>query len=161
MIYYADKTHGWLPSSITHVEASNNVGWGIHLYKSAYNTIAYCQANNVTRGTQHYTCDTAALLINCNCHHNLIHECGFTNSGDNIFMTGFPRQGQNECCPSNYNIIRDNQLTGSPNNAVECTFSTGNVIHHNILNGSNYGIWGGYSHDGLQITDNMIGGAKE
>lgn len=138
------------------LQVSNNTGWGIHLYQSSYNNITYTEGVNVTRGRGHYTCDTAGLLLNCGCHHNLVHNCGFMYSGDNVWVTG---NGKDGCCPSNYNIIRDNLLPGSPNNAIECTWGQGNVIYQNGLNNSNYGIWAGYSWGNTVISGNMIGGS--
>lgn len=77
---------------------SFNVGWGIHLYKSAFNKIIGNLADNCTRGYLYeggggYSCDTAGLLMNCECHDNFIAFNSFRFGGDGIFMSGFPRNG--------------------------------------------------------------------
>ncbi|ETO19102.1 hypothetical protein RFI_18136 [Reticulomyxa filosa] len=125
---------------------------GIHLYKSSDNTIQNNVANNCTRygPDPYYTCDTAGLLLNCQCHNNIVVENQFLYGGDGIFFF------KNECCPSNNNYIANNDCRYSPNNAIESTFAQGNVFANNVLNGSNYGLWLGYSHNGNVVSGNII-----
>jgi parallel beta-helix repeat protein len=52
---------------------------------------------------------------------------------------------QDDCCPSDGNTIVNNNCSFAANNAIESTFSTNNAFINNILDGSNYGVWGGYS----------------
>lgn len=134
-------------SLISGCDASFNVGWGFHFWKSHHNTISYNKADYCTRGPGHYTCDTAGLLLNCECHHNNIIHNSFRFSGDGVFMSGFPREQQNECCPSNSNFFYDNDCSYSPNNAFESTFAHSNVFVRNVVTGSNYGFWLGYSYN--------------
>lgn len=133
---------------------SDNVGWGLHFWRSTGNTIVDNVADRCTRGPGHYTCDTSGLLLNCGCSNNSVAHNSFRWGGDGIFMSGFPRQGKDECCPSNNNRIRENNCSFSPNNAIESTFATGNVFDGNQLDGSNYGLWLGYSHDGNIVSGN-------
>ena len=106
---------------------SFNVGWGIHLWKSYGNNISYNTANNCTRTGPYYqyTADTSGILLNCECHDNYVGYNSFLYGGDGIFMSGFPRNSQNECCPSNNNHIEYNDARYSPNNAIESTFAQG------------------------------------
>jgi hypothetical protein len=84
---------------------SDNVGWGIHLFKSSNNTIRNNVADRCTRGPGTYTCDTAGLLLNCDCKYNRVVGNSFKFGGDGIFVSGFPRDGKDECCPSNFNLF--------------------------------------------------------
>lgn len=137
---------------------SHNVGWGLHFWKSVRNTIAGNVADYCTRvgPNQWYTCDTAGLLLNCQCDNNTVTDNSFRHGGDGIFMSGFPRNGENECCPSNGNLVVANDCSFSPNNAIESTFAKDNVFAQNVLNGSNYGMWLGYSRRNV-VAANVIG----
>lgn len=142
-------------SIISHNDVSFNVGWGIHLYKSSNNTISNNRGDYCTRGPGHYTCDTAGLLMNCGSNYNSILNNSFRFGGDGIFVSGFPRNNQSECCPSNHNVFQGNDVSWSPNNAIECTFGTGNRFIANKAIGANYGFWLGYSRDNY-LSLNLI-----
>ena len=141
-------------------DASFNWGWGFHLFKSTGNTICGNVANNCTRGdpTCRFSCitgDTSGLLLNCECHDNVVENNTFLHGGDGIFVTGYPRQGHDECCPSNNNSFLNNDCRFSPNNAIECTFAMNNKFIGNTVNESNYGLWLGYSHFGNVILEHF------
>ena len=137
---------------------NNNVGWGIRLIKSSNNVITNNTANNNTRHgpDRYYTGDTSGILLNCQCSNNYVVYNSFLYGGDGIFMSGFPRNGENECCPSNYNFIAFNDCRYSPNNAIESTFAIGNIFGYNKLDYSNYGLWLGYSHNSNMVIGNQM-----
>ena len=101
-------------SQFSNNDCSFNVGWGLHFWKSSHNTIENNIATNCSRvgPNPYYTCDTAGLLMNCECHSNSVLNNDFRFGGDGIFMSGFPRQGENECCPSNHNFVFNNDCSG-------------------------------------------------
>jgi parallel beta-helix repeat protein len=94
--------------------------------------------------------------MNCECEYNIILRNSFRFGGDGVFMSGFPRQGKNECCPSNSNYLAYNDCSYSPNNAFESTFARNNTFVHNTVTGSNYGFWLGYSYSN-KVVNNSIG----
>ena len=73
--------------------------------------------------------------------------------GDGIFISGYEHPGKLESC--NDNMIEDNDCRLSPNNAIESTFSKGNIFRRNDCSRSNYGFWMGYSSENV-IEDNTI-----
>lgn len=137
---------------------SDNSGWGIHLWKSQHNLIMHNVADRCTRNgpNVYYTCDTAGLLMNCDCSYNKVLYNSFTYGGDGVFMSGYPRDNKNECCPSNYNLLQGNDCSHSPNNAFESTFAIGNKFLNNKASYSHYGFWLGYSHTGNEVKGNEI-----
>ncbi len=70
-------------SNILYNDCSFNSGWGLHFYKSSFNNISFNIANNCTRigPNKYYTCDTANILLNCECHHNYINSNEFKYGG--------------------------------------------------------------------------------
>jgi parallel beta-helix repeat protein len=73
--------------------------------------------------------------------------------GDGIFVAGYEHPGVHESCSDN--LFEDNDCRLSPNNAIESTFSGGNVFRRNDCSRSNYGFWMGYSWDNV-LEDNTV-----
>src|SRR6185436_9715343 len=74
----------------------------------------------------------------------------FRFGGDGFFI------GNENGCPSNGNLVQGNDGSAAGANAFEATFSSGNQFIDNTADGSNYGFWLGYSHDGNVIKGNSI-----
>lgn len=134
-------------STIQRNEASDNTGWGVHLYASTNNVV---QSNTADRCTRAGLYDSAGFLLVVGSSNNQILNNSFQYSGDGFFI------GNEGGCPSNNNLVQGNNGSYAGANAFEATFSSGNQFISNIANGSNYGFWLGYSHDGNIIRGNSI-----
>lgn len=127
--------------------ASDNTGWGIHLYDSTGNTVMDNVADRCIRfGLR----DSSGFLVVFGSHGNEFIGNSFQESGDGFFI------GNEHGCPSNNNLVQGNDGSFAGANAFEATFSAGNQFIGNIASGSNYGFWLGYSHSGNVIRDNVI-----
>ena len=73
--------------------------------------------------------------------------------GDGIFVAGYDHKGNQGPC--NDNLFEENDCRYSSNNAIESTFSRGNIFRRNDCSRSNYGFWMGYSWENT-IEDNTI-----
>jgi parallel beta-helix repeat protein len=141
---------------LTENDLSGNSGWGISLWESSGNTIQgnrlhhniRCTAPTWSRG-----CDSAALLLREKSDSNLVVENDLRYSGDGFFLSGH----RGRVRPSNGNIVARNDATGSPHNAFEATFSTGNSFVDNRADSSGYGFWLGYSTATLVRGSTIIG----
>lgn len=134
-------------STVQRNDASNNTGWGIHLNASTSNIVQNNTADHCTR-TNLYD-STGFLLVNASSNNQILNN-SFQYSGDGFFI------GNEGGCPSNNNLVQGNNGSYAGANAFEATFSSGNQFISNIANGSNYGFWLGYSHDGNVIRGNTI-----
>ena len=137
---------------------SYNGNWGIHLWNSSKNTFRNNRAIWCTTGsgtlfqalTGWQTYDAQAVGIDHNSNENLIEGNDLRFGGDAIFIRANegpitpgtvvpPRNG------SHRNILRDNDCSFSPNNAIEVDLVDDTVIEGNNCSNSNYGMWLGYS----------------
>mgnify|MGYP005843116175 FL=1 len=73
--------------------------------------------------------------------------------GDGIFIAGYEHPGKSDPC--NDNLFEENDCRLSPNNAIEATFSKGNIFRRNDCSRSNYGFWMGFSWENV-LEDNLI-----
>ncbi|MBL8166236.1 MAG: right-handed parallel beta-helix repeat-containing protein [Anaerolineae bacterium] len=140
--------------------ASFNSGWGVYLSGSSDNVVAdnrldFC--NRIFRrpesGAIRVEADAAGIvLVESSCRNKFLRNsclCG----GDGIFVAGYNHKGGKTTCDDN--LFEDNDCRLSPNNAIESTFSRGNVFRRNDCSRSNYGFWMGYSWDNV-VEDNII-----
>ncbi|HLQ37538.1 MAG TPA: NosD domain-containing protein, partial [Planctomycetota bacterium] len=134
-------------STIDHNDASDNTGWGVHLHACTGNTVSGNTADRCTRVNLY---DSAGFLLVTGSSNNQILGNSFQYGGDGLFI------GNENGCPSNNNLIQGNNGSYAGANAFEATFSAGNQFLGNIADGSNYGFWLGYSHDGNVISGNSI-----
>ncbi len=144
---------------VSDVNASFNSGWGVYLSAShecmvARNQLDFC--NRLFRrddGSIRVEADAAGIvLVNGSSRSRFIGNsclCG----GDGIFIAGYRHPGDVQPC--NDNLFEDNDCRLSPNNAIESTFSRGNIFRRNDCSRSNYGFWMGFSWDNV-IEDNTI-----
>lgn len=139
-------------------DVSGNSGWGIHLWKSARNTIARNRAHHSVRcesPAYRHGCDSAALLLREASDSNLILDNDLSWSGDGFFLSG----QRGVVVPSIGNIVMRNDASHSWHNAFEATFSTWNSFLENRADSSDYGFWLGYS-SGSVVRDNVILGTR-
>lgn len=144
----------------THNNASFNSGWGVYLSASGEciitdNQLDFC--NRVYRrpddGSIRVEADASGIvLVKGSCGSRFLRNsclCG----GDGIFIAGYQHPGDIQPC--NDNLFEDNDCRLSPNNAIESTFSCGNVFRRNDCSRSNYGFWMGFSWENV-LEDNLI-----
>jgi len=121
-----------------------NTSYGIRMWYSHNCTIDNNNCSNVNRPLTDPS-DCAALLM-FRSHGNTVTDNNLSYSGDGVFLTDYMDDG-----PGN-NYIAYNDCSYSPHNAIEATFSDGNVFKHNSCNHSNWGLWLGYSWN--TVVDN-------
>jgi parallel beta-helix repeat protein len=132
--------------------------WGVHFWGSSRNIFRRNRAIWCTTGagtlfqalTGWQTYDAQAVAIDHNSNENRIEENDLRFGGDAIFIRANegpitpgtvvpPRNG------SHRNILRNNDCSFSPNNAIEVDLVDDTVIEGNNCSYSNYGLWLGYS----------------
>lgn len=139
---------------------SYNGNWGIHLWNSSRNIFRRNRAIWCTTGggtlfqalTGWQTYDSQAVGIDHNSNENLIEGNDLRFGGDAIFIRaneggiapGAPVPPRNS---SDRNILRYNDCSFSPNNAIEVDFVEGTIIEGNNCSFSNYGMWLGYARN--------------
>lgn len=140
--------------------ASFNSGWGVYLSGSSDNVIQdnrldFC--NRVYRrpenGSIRVEADASGIVLVISSSRNKILRNSCLCGGDGIFIAGYTPDGKRTPCDDN--LIEDNDCRLSPNNAIESTFSRGNIFRRNDCSRSNYGFWLGYSWDNV-LEDNHI-----
>lgn len=139
--------------------ASFNSGWGVYLSGSSdnrieRNTLDFC--NRVYRresGVERLEADAAGLVMVRGSSRNQVLKNMCRSGGDGIFIAGYEHPGVIEPC--NDNVFEENDCSYSPNNAIESTFSQGNVFRRNICSKSNYGFWLGFSWENV-LEDNLL-----
>lgn len=140
--------------------ASFNSGWGIYLSSSSENLVQdnhldFC--NRVYRrpenGSIRVEADAAGIVLVMNSSRNRFVRNSCLCGGDGIFVAGYYHPGG--ISPCNDNLFEDNDCRLSPNNAIESTFSKGNIFRRNNCSQSNYGFWMGFSWDNI-LEDNVI-----
>ena len=145
---------------IKNSDFSYNGNWGVHFWNSSKNSFKNNRAIWCTTGsgklfqalTGWQTYDSQAVGIDHNSNDNLIEGNDLRFGGDGIFIRA--NEGPQEPGsvvppknPSNRNILRNNDCSFSPNNAIEVDFVDGTVIEGNNCSNSNYGMWLGYSRN--------------
>lgn len=140
--------------------ASFNSGWGVYLSRSSDNVVQDNQldfCNRVYRrpedGSIRVEADAAGIVLVYHSSRNKFLRNSCLCGGDGIFVAGYDHKGNQGPC--NDNLFEDNDCRLSPNNAIEATFSRGNIFRRNRCSDSNYGMWMGFSWDNL-IEDNII-----
>lgn len=140
--------------------ASFNSGWGLYLSASSDNTVQdnrfdFC--NRVFRrpesGAIRVEADAAGIVLVYGSSRNRFLRNSCLCGGDGIFVAGYDHKGNQGPC--NDNLFEENDCRLSSNNAIESTFSRGNIFRRNDCSQSNYGMWMGYSWENV-IEDNTI-----
>lgn len=140
--------------------ASFNSGWGVYLSRtndSLFQNNRFDFCNRLYRrpedGSIRAEADTAGMVLVKGSSRNRFLKNTCIGGGDGIFLCGYEHPGVNEPC--NDNLFEENDCRLSPNNAIEATFSKGNIFRRNDCSRSNYGFWMGYSWDNV-LEDNLV-----
>ncbi len=145
-----------------------NSGVGIGLYRSSDNVIMHNRASYNVRGYSHGFYrrgqDSANLLLYEQSCRNVVAYNSMTHGGDGLFLWAGQSTMDTGEGGSNDNLFYGNDFSFAPTNGMEATFSR-NVFAENRVEGSDYGLWAGYSYDsrivGNHFTHNRTGIAIE
>jgi len=149
---------------LTENDFSFNSGFGIGLWASSRNVVAWNRIDFVNRPWGGgWGGDSAALVIVNGSNEDYLVGNSMTHSGDGLFLTdrvngGFDEQKQTTRFEGscNHNVIAYSDGSWSTANAYEGTFSFGNVYYRNFANDSNFGFWLGYSSDSLILENEVL-----
>ncbi|MGE0192056.1 MAG: right-handed parallel beta-helix repeat-containing protein [Planctomycetota bacterium] len=138
-----------------------NSGWGVALWRSSENVIAWNVLDHCVRGMSpgvyHRGQDSAAILLFEQCCSNVVYRNHATHSGDGLFLyAGHETTQRTGRGGSNHNVVMDNDFRFAVANGIEATFSTGNVFAGNDVSGSDHGVWAGYSRDTLIVEQRAV-----
>lgn len=146
--------------TVERVNASFNSGWGAYLSATndcviRDNHFDFC--NRLYRrpedGSIRAEADTAGIVLVKGSSRNQVLRNSCICGGDGIFVAGYEHPGVHESCSDN--LFEENDCRLSPNNAIESTFSKGNIFRRNNCSRSNYGFWMGYSWENV-LEDNDV-----
>ena len=141
---------------------SFNSGLGIGLYRSSDNTIVRNRLDYNVRGYSHGFYhrgqDSAGLLLYEQSNRNLVAWNSATHGGDGLFLWAGQSTMDTGAGGANDNLFYGNDFSFAPANAMEATFSRNSFIA-NRAEGSDYGLWGGYSW-GSTIAGNCFLGNR-
>ncbi|HEV8197222.1 MAG TPA: right-handed parallel beta-helix repeat-containing protein [Gemmatimonadales bacterium] len=147
---------------------SFNSGLGIGLYRSSDNTIVGNRIDFDVRGYSHRFYrrgqDSAGLLLYEQSSRNVVAYNSATHGGDGLFLWAGQSTMDTGEGGANDNLFVQNDFSFAPANAMEATFSRNSFVG-NRAEGSDYGLWGGYSYGSLVAGNcfirNRIGVAIE
>ena len=139
---------------------SFNSGIGFGLYRSSDNLIAHNHADYNVRGYSHGFFkrgqDSAALLMYEQSCRNVVAYNSMTHSGDGLFLWAGQSTMDTGEGGANDNLFYGNDFSFAPTNGMEATFSR-NTFIANRVEGSDHGLWGGYSFDSKVIGNDFRG----
>jgi parallel beta-helix repeat protein len=138
------------------------------LYRSSDNAILHNYVDYNVRGYSHSFYrrgqDSAALLIYEQSCRNVVAYNSMTHGGDGLFLWAGQTTMDTGEGGANDNLFFGNDFSFAPTNGMEATFSR-NTFVANRIEGSDHGLWGGYSFDsriaGNDFRGNRIGIAIE
>jgi parallel beta-helix repeat protein len=147
---------------------SFNSGTGVALYRSSRNRIVHNRIDYDMRGYSHRFYrrgqDSAGLLMYEQSSGNVVAFNSITHGGDGVFLWAGQSTMDSGEGGANDNLFFGNDVSWAAANGIEATFARNSFVA-NRSNGSEYGVWGGYSHDtrivGNDLTGNRIGVAIE
>ena len=147
---------------------SYNSGLGLALYRSSYNSIVHNQIDYDVRGYSHGVFrrgqDSAGLLMYEQSSHNRVLWNSVTHGGDGLFLWAGQSTMDSGEGGANDNLFAGNDFSFAPTNGMEATFSRNDFVG-NRIEGSDHGLWGGYSFNSRVIgncfANNRIGIAIE
>lgn len=135
---------------------SYNSGLGIGLYRSTDNTIVRNSVDFNIRGYSHGFYrrgqDSAGILLYEQSSNNVVALNSATHGGDGLFLWAGNYTMNTGQGGSNDNVFYANDFSFAPANGIEATFSR-NTMVANILEGNDYGVWGGYSFDSRIVAN--------
>jgi parallel beta-helix repeat protein len=137
-----------------------NSGVGIGLYRSSDNVIMHNRASYNVRGYSHGIYrrgqDSADLLLYEQSCRNIVAFNSMTHGGDGVFLWAGQSTMDTGAGGANDNLFYRNDFSFAPTNGMEATFSR-NTFIENRVEGSEYGLWGGYSFDSNVIGNEFVG----
>lgn len=148
---------------VSECDYSFNSGFGVGLWNSSRNTVAWNRIDFVNRPWGGgWGGDSAALVVVNHSHENFFVGNSLTHSGDGFFLTDRLNGGFDEKQASNFdgacnrNVVAYNDGSYSTANAFEGTFSTGNIYYRNWANDSNFGFWLGFSDESVLLKNEIL-----
>ena len=139
---------------------SYNSGLGIGMYHSNGNTVVANRLDYNVRGYSHGIYqrgqDSSGILLYAQSSHNVVAHNSATHSGDGLFLWAGQSTMESGEGGANGNLIFGNDFSFAPANGIEVTFGRNRLVA-NILKGSRYGVWGGYSYE-TEILGNCFAG---
>jgi parallel beta-helix repeat protein len=145
------------------VEGNNfsfNSGLGIGLYRSSHNTIVHNRADYNVRGYSHGFYrrgqDSAGILLYEQSMHNVVAFNSATHGGDGLFLWAGQSTMDTGAGGANDNLFYGNDFSFAPANAMEATFSRNGFVA-NRAEGSEYGLWAGYSYESKIVANCFAG----
>lgn len=137
---------------------SYNSAIGLGLYRSSWNRITHNQVDYNVRGYSHGFFrrgqDSAGLLLYEQSSHNVVSGNSVTHGGDGLFLWAGQSTMDTGQGGANDNLVTGNDFSFAPTNGMEATFSRNDFIG-NRIEGSDYGLWGGYSF-GSRVIGNCF-----
>ncbi len=135
---------------------SFNSGLGIGLYRSSDNTLVYNTVDYDVRGYSHGFYrrgqDSAGILMYEQSCRNLVAWNSVTHGGDGLFLWAGQTTMDSGTGGANDNVFFGNDFSFAPANGIEATFSR-NIFIGNLLEGNEYGVWGGYSFESAIVAN--------
>lgn len=145
-----------------HILSNNfsfNSGVGIGLYRSSGNTIMHNRVDYDVRGYSEGFYrrgqDAADLLIYEQSNRNIVAYNSMTHGGDGVFLWAGQTTMDTGQGGANDNLFYMNDFSFAPANGIEATFSTNRFIR-NYVEGSEYGLWGGYSYNSIILANRFV-----
>jgi len=143
-------------------------GLGVGLYRSSHNAIMHNRLDYCVRGYVHGVYrrgqDSSGLLLYEQSAGNVVAYNSMTHGGDGVFLWAGQSTMESGQGGANDNLFFGNDVSFAVANGVEATFSRNRIIG-NLSEGSEYGVWGGYSWEtvirGNRFVDNVTGVAIE
>jgi parallel beta-helix repeat protein len=157
--------NGLLMSRTTGMRVEGNIfafssGLGIGLYRSSDNVIVRNRLDFNVRGYSHGFFrrgqDSAALLMFEQSSQNVVAFNSATHSGDGLFLWAGQQTMDDGSGGSNDNLFLGNDFSFAPTNAMEATFSRNDFVA-NRAEGSDHGLWGGYSYESEMVGNCFAG----
>jgi hypothetical protein len=138
---------------------SFNSGIGIGLYRSSNNSIVRNRVDFDVRGYSHGFYrrgqDSAGILMYEQSSHNIVAYNSVTHGGDGLFLWAGQTTMDTGEGGANDNTFFANDFSFAPTNGMEATFSR-NTFLGNRIEGSDHGLWGGYSFESMVIGNCFV-----
>ncbi|MEP6858194.1 MAG: right-handed parallel beta-helix repeat-containing protein [Gemmatimonadales bacterium] len=138
---------------------SFNSGVGIGLYRSSGNSIMHNRVDYNVRGYSEGFYrrgqDAADLLMYEQSNKNIVAYNSMTHGGDGLFLWAGQSTMDTGEGGANDNLFYGNDFSFAPANGIEATFSR-NTFIGNYIEGSEYGMWGGYSYGSLVLSNRFV-----
>ena len=138
---------------------SFNSGTGVALYRASYNRIVHNRLDFDIRGFSHFYRrgqDSAGLLMYEQSSGNVVAYNSITHGGDGVFLWAGQSTMDSGTGGANDNLFYGNDVSWAAANGIEATFAR-NAFIANRSNGSEYGVWGGYSYGSLIVGNDLSG----